>query len=351
MTFTECLSRIPAPDEGARLACLRRWDAVAKPLHSLGLLETLTARMAAVQRTDHPRASRKHVVVFCADNGVVAEGVSQSDSSVTAAVAGALAGGSSNVNIMACCAGATVTAWDAGMAADLALPGLRVRKCAHGTADLARGPAMTREQAVFALETGIAAVEEAAAAGCDILVAGEMGIGNTTSSTAVLCATLGLDPADVTGRGGGLSDAGLDRKIAVIRRCLEVNRPDGTDGLDVLCKCGGFDIAAICGAYLAGAALGIPCVMDGLISGAAAMLAQRICPDAAAALLPSHMSHEPGGHAALDALGLRAPIVAEMALGEGTGGVALLPLLDMALAVLNGEHSFASIGMDAYTEQ
>ena len=351
MTYAECLSRIARADEAAYTACLRRWDAVAKPLHSLGLLETLTARIAAVQRTPIPHADKKRVLVFCADNGVVAEGVTQSDASVTAAVALALAGGSSNVNIMARSAGADVVTYDVGMLSDPAHPLLRRAKCAYGTQNLARGPAMTRAQAVFALEAGMNAAAEAAADGCDILVAGEMGIGNTTSSTAVLCALLGLDPEAVTGRGSGLDDAGLKRKIEAIRSCLAVNRPDPTDGLDVLCKCGGYDIAAICGVYLAGAALGVPVVLDGLISGAAALLAHRICPAAADAMLPSHMSHEPGGHLALDALGMRAPIVADLALGEGTGAVALLPLLDMALAVLNGEHSFESIGMEAYKPQ
>ena len=351
MTYDECLSRIAPADAGMRDACLRRWDAVAKPLHSLGLLETLTARMAAVQRTDTPHARRKRVLVFCADNGVIAEGISQSGSEVTAAVAVALAGGGSNVNIMARCAGADVVAYDVGMVSDVDHPLLRRAKCARGTANLAKGPAMTREQAIFALEAGMNAAADAAKDGCDILVAGEMGIGNTTSSTAVLCALFGLEPEAVTGRGSGLDDAGLKRKVAAIRACLETNKPDPKDGLDVLCKCGGFDIAAICGVYLAGAALGVPVVLDGLISGAAAALAARICPAAADALIPSHMSHEPGGHLALDALGLRAPITADMALGEGTGGVALLPLIDMALAVLNGEHSFESIGMDAYTEQ
>ena len=351
MTLTDCLARITGGDGAAYTACLRRWDAVAKPLHSLGLLETLTARMAAVQRTPVPHARKKRVLVFCADNGVVAEGVTQSDASVTAAVALALAEGNSNVNIMAAVAGADVRVWDAGMASDVVHPALRVRKCAPGTANLSRGPAMTREQAVFALETGIAAVEEAVAEGCDLLVAGEMGIGNTTSSTAVLSALLGRDPIDITGRGSGLDDAGLRRKVEAIRRCLAVNRPDGADALDVLRKCGGFDIAAICGVYLAGAALGVPVALDGLISNAAALLACRFAPAAADALLPSHMSREPGGCAALDALGLRAPIVADLALGEGTGGVALLPLLDMALAVLNGTHSFESIGMEAYREQ
>ena len=351
MTFSECLSRIAGPDEAARAECLRRWDAVAKPLHSLGLLETLTAAMAATQRTAFPHAAKKRVLVFCADNGVVAEGVTQSDASVTAAVARALAGGSSNVNIMARAAGADVAAYDVGMCTDVDHPRLVRDKCAYGTENLARGPAMTREQAVFGLEAGIRAAEAAAADGCDILVAGEMGIGNTTSSAAVLSALLGVDPETITGRGSGLDDAGLRRKVAAIRRCLEGNRPDPADGLDVLAKCGGYDIAAICGVYLAGAALGVPVVLDGLISGAAALLAHRIYPAAAGALLPSHMSREPGGSVALEALGLRAPIVADLALGEGTGGVALLPLLDMALAVLNGEHSFASIGMEAYTEQ
>ena len=351
MTYSDCLSRIAPPDEAARAECLRRWDAVAKPLHSLGLLETLTAQMAAVQRTAFPHAAKKRVLVFCADNGVVAEGVTQSDSSVTAAVALALAEGNSNVNIMARAAGADVLAYDVGMLTDVDHPRLRRAKGAYGTANLAHGPAMTREQAIFALEAGMTAAEAAAADGCDILVAGEMGIGNTTSSTAVLCALLGCAPEDVTGRGSGLDNAGLQRKVAAIRSCLTVNKPDGADGLDVLCKCGGYDIAAICGVYLAGAALGVPVVLDGLISGAAAALAHRICPAALGALLPSHMSHEPGGHLALDALGLRPPIVADLALGEGTGAVALLPLLDMALAVLNSTHSFESIGMEAYTEQ
>ena len=351
MTLTECLSRIPGADAAARDACLRRWDAVAKPLHSLGLLETLTARMAGTQRTAVPHARKKRVLVFCADNGVVAEGVTQSDSSVTAAVARALAAGQSNVNIMARVAGADVLTYDVGMLTDVDCPGLARVKCARGTANLAKGPAMTREQAVFALEAGIRAAEAAAADGCDLLVAGEMGIGNTTSSTAVLSVLLGVDPEAITGRGSGLDDAGLRRKVAAIRACVEINKPNPADALDVLAKCGGFDIAAICGTYLAGAALGVPVVLDGLISNAAALLACRFAPRAADALLPSHMSHEPGGHAALDALGLRAPIVADMALGEGTGGVALLPLLDMALAVLNGEHSFESIGMEAYQEQ
>lgn len=345
------LAAIRRADEGARAQCLRRWDAVAKPLHSLGLLETLAARMAAVQRTPVPHATKKRVLVFCADNGVVAEGVSQSGCEVTAAVARALCEGTSNVNIMARVAGADVRVFDVGMANPVSAPGLTVASCARGTDNLARGPAMTPAQALFGVRAGIRAVEEAVRDGCDLLVAGEMGIGNTTSSAAVLSALLGVDPETITGRGSGLDDAGLRRKVAAIRACLAINKPNSADALDVLSKCGGYDIAAMAGVYLAGAANGVPVVLDGLISCAAALLAVRLCPAAADALLPSHMSREPAARLALDALGLRAPIVADLALGEGTGGVALLPLLDMALAVLNGEHSFASIGMEAYKDQ
>jgi len=351
MTLQETLDLIKGTDEAARQECLRRWDAVAKPLHSLGLLETLVARMAGTQGTGTPHLTKPRVLVFCADNGVVAEGVTQSDSSVTTAVAESLAAGCSNVNIMARCAGAEVETYDVGMVTDGVHPGIHKVKLCRGTKNFAVGPAMTEAEAVFAIEAGIAAVEKAKAEGCDILVAGEMGIGNTSSSTAVLCALLGLEPAEVTGRGSGLDDAGLIRKQNAIRRGLSVNRPDSEQALDVLQKVGGFDIAAMCGVYLAGAALGIPVVLDGLISGAAALLAYRFNPAAVDAMLPSHQSKEPGASLALEHMGLRAPICAELALGEGTGGVALLPLLNMALAVLNGEHSFASIGMEAYTPQ
>ena len=351
MTLWETVRKIEGADETAVRECRRRWDAVAKPLRSLGLLETLTAQMAGVQRTAAPHLDRPRVLVFCADNGILAEGVSQSGSEVTLAVAEALAAGHSNVNIMARCAGADVETYDVGMAQESEDPAVVRAKLRRGTANFACGAAMTEEEAIFALEAGIHAVEKAHADGCDILVAGEMGIGNTTSSAAVLSVLLGLDPAAVTGRGSGLDDAGLRRKREAIARGIAVNKPDPTDPLDVLRKVGGFDIAAICGAYLAGAALGIPVVLDGLISGAAAVLAARFCPKAADALLPSHQSREPGGSPALTALGLRAPIVADLALGEGTGGVLLLPMLRMALAVLNGEHSFASIGVEAYTPQ
>lgn len=349
MNFHETLERIQPTDISSIEACKRRWDAVAKPLHSLGLLEDLTARMAGIQRTSTPHMDKPCVLVFCADNGVVAEGISQSDNTVTAAVAESLADGCSNVNILARVAGADVVTYDVGMAHDVDHPQLRRDKLSYGTKNFAHGAAMNEEEAIHALEVGIHAAEDAIAEGCDLLVAGEMGIGNTTSSTAVLCALLGAKPEGITGRGSGLDDTGLLRKQQVIRRAIELNQPDPDDPLDVLRKLGGFDIAAMCGSYLGAAALGVPIVLDGLISGAAALLCSRFSPAAADALMPSHVGGEPGAKLVLEALNLRAPIHANLALGEGTGGVALLPLLTMALALLNGEHSFDSIGVEAYT--
>ena len=351
MTLAEVIEKITPPDEFIRRECLRRWDQVAKPLHSLGLLETLTAQIAGIQRTDLPHIKKRRVLVFCADNGVVSEGVTQSDSSVTAAVAESIAGGCSNVNLMAASAGAEVEVWDVGMDRDVTHPLLHRCKGAYGTRNLAVEPAMTREEAVFALETGIHAVEQAGKDGCDLLLAGEMGIGNTTTAAAIICCLLDQKPEDIVGRGSGLSNEGLRRKIRAIERGLAQNKPNPEDPLDVLSKMGGFDIAAMCGAYLACGALHIPVILDGAISGAAALLAARFAPDSVGTFLPSHVSGEPCGKLVLEALHLKAPICAGLALGEGTGAVALLPLLDMALAVYYGGHSFDSIGVEAYEEQ
>lgn len=350
MTLGGVIEKITAPEEKMIAACLRRWDGVAKPLHSLGLLEKLTAQMGGIQGTDAPHAEKRRVLVFCADNGVVAQGVTQSDSSVTAAVAESIAKGCSNVNLMADSAGAEVQAWDVGMATDVNHPRLHRRKIAYGTKNLALEPAMTREQAVFAMETGILAAEQAVQEGCDLLMAGEMGIGNTTTAAALICALLNQKPEKIVGRGSGLSNEGLNRKIRAIEESFRVNAPDPNDPLDVLSKVGGFDIAAMCGAYLACAALHVPVILDGAISGAAALAASRFAPQSRGFLLASHVSAEPCGPLVLEALGLQAPICAGLALGEGTGAVALLPLLDMALRVYYGEHSFASIGVEAYRE-
>ncbi len=351
MNYQETLEKINSVDSKLLSLCKEKWDQVAKPLNSLGKLETLTAKIGAASGNSDVHIDKRRVLVFCADNGVVEEGVSQSDHTVTTAVAKALAEGSSNVNIFAKMANADVEVYDVGMVDDITVPGLIIDKTKNGTQNLVKGPAMTRQDAIKAIEVGIHAAEKAKEEGVNIVVIGEMGIGNTTTSAAIISILLGMDPEEITGRGSGLSDEGLKKKINAIRKCIEVNQPDTKDAIDILAKAGGFDIAAMCGVILGGAAISLPVILDGLISGTAALLAYKIDPRTVDYMIPSHVSKEPGGNVILNALNLSGPISADMALGEGTGGVALLPLLDMALALYKGTHSFDNIGFDAYVEQ
>lgn len=339
------------PDARAMAEARARWDRVAKPLHSLGLLEDMIVQIAGIQRTADVRLSPRCALVFCADHGVVSEGVSQSGQEVTALVAESIAGGQGNVNLMAGAAGADVYAVDMGMAARARHPGIIDRRVAAGTNDLAIGPAMTREQAEAAVQAGIDAVADMAGRGYRLIATGEMGIGNTTASASVCCALLGLAPESVVGRGAGLSEEGLRRKREVVRRALSINRPNPDDPLDALSKVGGFEIGGMAGAFLGGMQCGVPVVIDGAISAAAALLAARLCPGVRAYMLASHMSRECAAAHVLRRLGLHPVIRADMALGEGTGAVALMPLLDMALRVYAGPHTFDSLGMAAYVPQ
>ena len=326
-----------------------RWDHVAKPLHSLGLLEDLIVQIAAAQQTADVRIEKRCALVFCADHGVVAEGVTQTGSEVTALVARSIAEGTANVNLMASAAHADVFAVDMGMLR--AVPGTIDRRVACGTANIARGPAMTRAQAERAVQAGIDLVGEMKARSYQIAATGEMGIGNTTASAAVACALLGLSPEEAAGRGAGLSDAGLARKRAAVARALDINRPRADDPLDALAKVGGFEIAAMTGAFLGGAEHRVPIVIDGVISAAAALAAARIRPEARAFMLPSHMSREPAALRIMEELHFSPILHADMALGEGAGAVALFPLLDMALCVYRGTHTFDALGIGAYTRQ
>ena len=326
-----------------------KWDHVAKPLNSLGQLENLIVKIAGMQETADVRIDRRCALVFCADHGVVAEGVTQSGSEVTALVARSIAEGTANINLMASVSGTDVFAVDMGMIGDA--PGAIDRKIARGTNNMAQGPAMSREQAERALQAGAGLVGEMKVKGYKLIATGEMGIGNTTASTAMACALLGFAPEELTGRGAGLSDAGLVRKRSAIERALRVNQPDSADPVDVLAKLGGYEIAGIAGAFLGGAKYRVPIVIDGVISAVAALTAARLCPESADFMLPSHMSREPAALRIMDELGLKPIIHADMALGEGTGAVAVLPLLDMALRVYHGTHTFDDLGMDAYTPQ
>ena len=346
MNLQEYLKQIAPPDEKAMQAARDHWNSIAKPIGSLGLLEEAVIQIAGLAGSPRVQLGKRAVLVFCADNGVVAEGVTQTGQEVTALVAGNMVRHDSSVCRMAEVASADVFPIDMGMIA----PAEGVRDChiRRGTGNLAKERAMTREEAERAVLTGIELVGQLKAEGYGVVATGEMGIGNTTTSSAMMAAFLGLEPAEVTGRGAGLSDEGLRRKIEAIEAGLRLHRPDPADALDVLSKVGGLDIAGICGAFLGGAIHRVPIVIDGFISAVGALAAQRLAPGSRSAMLAAHVSAEPAAKRLLDELGLKPMITAGMRLGEGTGAVAALPLLDMALAVYDGMVTFDNIGMEAY---
>ncbi len=344
------ISSITKADAAARAAAHERWSAVAKPLGSLGLLEDMVERIAAVQGSADVDISRRAAVVMCADNGVVAEGVTQSDSEITAVCAKSIAEGTSNINVIAKTFGAEVFAYDVGIARDVDCSRLIKRKSAYGTGNIAAQPAMTVTQAENAITVGLDAVRDLAERGVKLIVTGEMGIGNTTTAAAVAAAVLGLSPREVTGRGAGLDNAGLMRKVSAVERALALHKPSAERPIELISKIGGFDIAALAGVFLGGAVYHVPIIIDGVISAAAAALAVLINENARDYMLASHTSDEPAARGLLGFIGVKAPINAGLRLGEGTGGALLLPLLDAALNVYNSSHSFESLNMERYVE-
>lgn len=350
---TDILAAIgPDPrEEEARQAAHRQWASIAKPLDSLGLLERAVEDMAALTLDHKLDISNRALLLLCADNGVVAQGVTQTDYTVTAAVARNAGANRSSVCKMAAVAGCRVVPVDMGMRDPGEIPGVLDRRVGNGTGDITQGPAMSREQAERAVLTGVELVREQKERGARLLATGEMGIGNTTTSSAAACALLGRPVVEMTGRGAGLSDEGLKRKVGAIEAALALNRPDPSDPLDVLAKVGGFDIAGMCGIFLGGALYRVPVLMDGFISTVAALCALGLCPQAGKAVFASHVSAEPAGRLVLDALGRRPLITAGLRLGEGTGAVAAIPMLDMALALYRDGTTFAGTGIEAYTPQ
>ena len=344
------LAGITPPDAAARCAAHQRWTSLAKPLGGLGLLETMLEDAAALTGSADLQMDRRAVLVLCADNGVVAQGVSQTDQSVTRVVAEHLVLRRTSVCCMAAAVGCEVVPVDMGIAGG-PVEGLIDCRIADGTADCTLGPAMSRAQVVQAVGAGIGLVRAQKRRGMGLLATGEMGIGNTTTSSAVACALLGCPAEEMTGRGAGLSDEGLRRKVRAVRTALEINRPDPADPLDVLAKVGGFDLAGLCGVFLGGALEHVPVLVDGFISSVAALCAVRLAPTAAKAVFASHCSSEPAARRVLDALGKAPLLTAGMHLGEGTGAVASIPLWDAALAVYRGCYSFAEGGIPAYTPQ
>ena len=344
--LTKLLEAIGAPRAAAAVEAQRHLDALTKPPGSLGRLEELAVRLSALTGRP-PRVAAPVIFTFAADHGVVSEGVSAYPQSVTAQMVENFLRGGAAVNVLARQAGARVVVADFGVATPLGTPvGLVVRRIAAGTANMAFGPAMTREQAVEAVEAGAALAEEAIAEGADLVGTGEMGIGNTTAASAITAAVTGA-PADlVTGRGTGVDDAGRARKVATVRRALEMNTPDASDGLDVLAKVGGFEIAGLVGVILAGAAHRVPIALDGFIAGAAALVAVTLAPDARHALFASHRSAEPGHALALRHLGLEPYLALDMRLGEGTGAALFVPLARATAAIYAEMATFKSAGVD-----
>lgn len=346
MTLEETMQKIRPVDVAAMAAAKQHWDGLGKPLGSLGRLEKALIQIAGIQRTGDVHIDRKALVIMCADNGVVEEGVTQCGQEVTATVAENFLDEKSCVAIMCRRAGTKICPVDIGMAVDT--PRVEKRKIAYGTKNMAKEPAMTREQAVAAIEVGIAKAEELHAQGYEILATGEMGIGNTTTSSAMTAVYLGLDVETVTGRGAGLSSHGLQRKIHAIKQAIAVNQPNPEDPLDVLAKVGGLDIAGMCGLFLGGAAQQMPVVMDGFISQVAALTAVRLVPECADYILASHVSEEPGANILLKALEKDAFLTCGMRLGEGSGAVALFPILDFASDIYHKMSTFVQADIVEY---
>lgn len=346
----ERINKITAPDKAAMDNARQRWNNIGKPLHSLGLLEEAVIKIAGIRGNVDVLLNKRRTVVFCADNGVVCENVTQSDSSVTAVVAEAIANGTSSINRMAQTFNADVLPVDIGIARKIANKKILCRKISFGTENIAKGAAMSREQAIKAIAVGIDIAEDCAENGYDIIVTGEMGIGNTTTSSAIAAVLLSACPQEVTGRGAGLDNAGLERKINVIERAIALNSPCKNNAVDIISKLGGYDIAGMTGLFLGGAIYKIPIAIDGFISAVSAALAVKIDPLAKEYMLCSHVSKEPAGRKILDLIGLKPLITAELALGEGTGGILLLPLLDGVLSVYNSAHSFDDLQIERYVE-
>ena len=342
------LPPIAPPDETARAAAHARWAACAHPLGGLGVLEAVLEDIAALTGSSEISLTPRAVLVLCADNGVVAQKVTQTDSAVTGVIARGLAKGTTPVCRMSAVANCRVVPVDMGIKNFTPVTGVLDRRIGNGTRDITQGPAMPRAQAERAIQAGIDLVAEEKAQGIRLLATGEMGIGNTTTTSAVTAALLGLSPDMVTGRGAGLSDEGLRRKRNAVAKALRVNVPDPGDPVDVLSKVGGFDLAGLCGVFLGGAIHRVPVLADGVISAAAALCAVRLAPAAVQAVIATHLPAEPAGRLLLEALGKRPFIMADMRLGEGTGAVAAIPLLDMARAVYAEGSSFESCGIPAY---
>ncbi len=346
MTLEETLAQIRPLDRSSEEAARQHLARLTKPEGSLGRLEEIGFRTAAIQRSVPPHLGRKLLFVFAADHGVTDEGVSAYPKEITGQMTKNFLAGGAAINVLARHYGVETIFVDVGVDHEFATAsGLCDRKIRRGTANFARGSAMTQQEAQRSVEIGIALAREAAEDDLLVLGAGEMGIGNTSSAAAILCALTGLTPADAVGRGTGIDDATLERKIAAVRKGLAVNQPDARNPLDVLAKVGGFEIGAITGVILGAAAFSVPMVLDGFVCGAAALLAQRFSRAVRDVLFASHRSAENAHGAMLEALELTPFFEWQMRLGEGTGACLLMGLIETAVKIMREMATFESAGL------
>lgn len=336
----ETLEAIKPSDEEAMKKAKERMDNLTKPIGSLGTLEEISIKMAGITGRLHNKMEKRNTVVMCADNGIVEEGVSACPQSFTKILTENLTKGYTGVSVLSEFTGSEVTTVDIGVNADIDNPKVINKKIAYGTKNMAKEASMTRKEAIKAIEVGIEIADKLYNEGYDILGTGEMGIGNTTTSGAVLTAFSGLSPDITCGKGSGLTDEQYEDKKAAVKKAIEINKPDKNDPLDVVSKVGGFDIAGICGCFLSAAKNSKPIVIDGFISSAAALCAVRLNPLVKDYLFPSHLSKEPGARYMMEEIGLKPMLNLEMRLGEGSGCPLAFQIIDSALYIMDNLATF-----------
>ncbi|NMA68200.1 MAG: nicotinate-nucleotide--dimethylbenzimidazole phosphoribosyltransferase [Desulfitobacterium sp.] len=348
--LAELSQNINGLDEEVIAQVQARLDSLTKPKDSLGVLEEIAKKLGGIQRNPWPEIEKKAVLVMAGDHGVVEEGVSAYPQEVTPQMFYNFLQGGAGINVLSRHAKAEVICTDVGMAFPLAPPELMKHRIMDGTRNMAKGPAMTRHEALLSLLTGAQIAYRAINSGYQVLATGEVGIGNTTPSAAIISFITGLSPEEVTGRGTGLDDVGLKRKQEVIKQSIAVNQPNPQDGVDILSKIGGLEIGALAGAILMAGYARVPIVLDGVISTAAALIAVTICPTVSNYLIPSHSSVEIGHVAALKELGLKPIMHLDFRLGEGTGAAVGFHLLDAAVLILKEMATFESAGVSTKNE-
>lgn len=345
--LSKTLKSIKPQDAEAVKKAWDRIDNLTKPIGSLGVLEEIAAKVSGITGKLHNKLDKRNIIIMCADNGVVEEGISSNPQKTTALVTENFTKGITGVNVFSRFANSDITVVDIGINADIENSKVLNRKISYGTSNIAEGPAMSREQLIKAIETGIEIVDVLVEKGYELFGTGEMGVGNTTTSAAVISILCDLDSDIVVGRGAGLLNKEFKNKKRVVRQAIELNKPNKEDVLDILSKVGGYDIAGLCGCFLGAAKNRVPIVIDGVISSAAALCAYKMNPFARDYIFPSHMSAEPGAVCMMKEIGLEPMLNLRMRLGEGSGCPIAFKIIDAALCMINEMGTFEDAKLDS----